>query len=397
MILENTSVPVVVLDSGHTGGLGITRSLGKLGVRVLCIDNDPLAPAFFSKYCESKHICNFEMPQEAVATYLLNIASKIGKRSVLIPTSDKMVNMVMDYRDLLKEFYIFPSISPELVKSLTSKKEMFYVANNCGVPTPRAYFPLSRDDLENYLDQTCFPVMLKGIDGELLAQRSGKRMFIVKTKSQLLNIYDQYNDASNSMFMIQEYIPGRDDTVWMFNGYFNDNSECLFGITGRKLRQSPVYTGVTSLGVCERNDRLYELVLNFMKKIRYKGILDIGFKFDRRDNEYKVLDVNPRIGASFRLFLGKNGLDVARVAYLDLTGQDVVTTQMIEGRKWVVENWDLVSSARYLYDRKITFFDWIRSYRGVKETAWFSLDDTLPFFIMITRFVRKAISQLHYR
>ena len=131
------------------------------------------------------------------------------------------------------------------------------------------------------------------------------------------------------------------------------------------------------------------------KKIAYKGIVDIDFKFDKIANEYKVLDINPRIGASFRLFLAENGLDLIRVAYLDLTGQDIPKTQTIEGRKWLVENRDLVSSARYLYDRKITFPDWIRSYRGVKETAWWSSNDPLPFFIMITRFVRDVSYYLH--
>ena len=147
--------------------------------------------------------------------------------------------------------------------------------------------------------------------------------------------------------MIQEYIPGGDDSIWMFNGYFNAHFECLFAMTGKKIRQSPVHKGVTSLGVCLRNGDVDNLTRRFMKTIGYRGILDIGYKYDARDGKYKVLDVNPRIGSTFRLFVGDNGLDVARAEYLDLTGQRVPSSEIVEGRKWFVEDRDLVSSIRY--------------------------------------------------
>src|SRR2546422_4164052 len=34
----------------------------------------------------------------------------------------------------------------------------------------------------------------------------------------------------------------------------NQKSECLLGLTGRKLRQRPAYTGMTSLGICLKNE-----------------------------------------------------------------------------------------------------------------------------------------------
>ena len=32
----------------------------------------------------------------------------------------------------------------------------------------------------------------------------------------------------------------------MFDGYFDRNSQCLFGVTGKKIRRFPVDTGVTT-------------------------------------------------------------------------------------------------------------------------------------------------------
>jgi predicted ATP-grasp superfamily ATP-dependent carboligase len=134
-----------------------------------------------------------------------------------------------------------------------------------------------------------------------------------------------------------------------------------------------------------------------MKSIGYRGILDIGYRYDSRDGKYKVLDINPRIGSTFRLFKGSNGLDVARVAYLDLTGQHVPKGWIIEGRKWLVEDGDISSCIQYFCDKKLTPRQWIKSYRGVKEGAWFSWVDPVPFLMImprIARIAREAVRRL---
>src|ERR1051325_4141608 len=101
--------------------------------------------------------------------------------------------------------------------------------------------------------------------------------------------------GANPGMMIQEYIPGTDASVWMFNGYFDENSDCLFGITGRKTHQTPVYTGMPALGVCLPSRPIEAVTRRFMKAAGYKGILDIGYRYDERTCTFKLLDVNPRL------------------------------------------------------------------------------------------------------
>jgi D-aspartate ligase len=88
--------------------------------------------------------------------------------------------------------------------------------------------------------------------------------------------------------------------------------------------------------------------------------------------------VNPRIGSTFRLFAGDGDMDVVRALYLDLTGQTVPPASPRYGRKWMVEDCDLVSSIRYYRDGKLTAKDWLKSFRGVQEMAFLSLRDPIP-------------------
>jgi D-aspartate ligase len=171
----------------------------------------------------------------------------------------------------------------------------------------------------------------------------------------------------------------------MFEAYFDRSSDCVFGITGQKLRQYPPYTGMTSLGVCVRNEVVADQAKKLMRAVGYRGPLDCGFRYDERDGTYKLLDVNPRVGASFRLFVSNNDADVVTTMYLDLTGQEMPAWEPVEGRKWVAENSDVISSIVYWRNGELSLGGWLRSLRGVDETAWFTRDDLRPAFTMLRR------------
>jgi predicted ATP-grasp superfamily ATP-dependent carboligase len=167
----------------------------------------------------------------------------------------------------------------------------------------------------------------------------------------------------------------------------------LFGATGRKLRQFPPHRGSTSLGICARNDVVETQTKQLMQVVGYRGPLDVGYRFDARDGRYKLLDLNPRIGSTFRLFAAENGLDVARTLYLDVTGQTIPSAQVSEGRKWVVETNDLVSSWTQFRKRQLTPVGWLRSLRDVQEGAWLASDDLAPVAALPLQWFRKRFGE----
>ena len=373
------STPVVILRSVHHGGLGIVRSLGRLGVPVYCVDAH-WEPAFSSRYCRGRFVRNFE--NEASAQFLsslLEIGRKLGRRPILIPTTDPGAIWVSEHAAALEAEFRFPCQDPALVPLLCDKSRMQELARRSGVPTAQSMVPCSKDDVQRFLETATFPVIVKATDAERLRAHAGGTKFVIRSGRELLDLYAKAADGEKPSLLIQEFIPGED---WMFDGYFDENSRCVFGMTGKKIRRFPVNTGVTSLGVCIRNETVERTTVEFMKAIGYQGILDIGYRYDERDGKYKVLDVNPRIGCTFRLFTAINGMDVARALYLHLNGQPVAIAPVAEGRKWMVEDFDLFSALRSLRDGNLTLQDWANSFRGVQETACFAIDDPLPFLLM---------------
>lgn len=71
--------------------------------------------------------------------------------------------------------------------------------------------------------------------------------------------------------------------------------------------------------------------MTLVEAVSYAGIMDIDYRFDKRDAQYKVLDFNPRIGAQFRLFEDSERIDVVRALYRDLTGRSVRRSPQADG------------------------------------------------------------------
>jgi predicted ATP-grasp superfamily ATP-dependent carboligase len=376
----NHATGAVILRSGHHGGLGIVRSLGRLSVPVYSIDANRWEPAFCSRYCRGRFILSAgRRPPEESVTGVLEIGEKLGGRPLLIPTTDQVAVWVAEHAAVLQERFRFPYQDVSLVRVLCDKGRMQELARRNGVPTAKAMVPRSKEDVEQFLETAAFPVMVKATDSGRLRRRTGGTKFLIQTPHELLALYAKAHDREESCLLIQEFIPGDD---WMFDGYFDKNSECLFGLTGKKIRRFPASTGVTSLGVCLRNETVEKTTTQFMKAIGYRGILDIGYRYDRRDGQYKVLDINPRIGCTFRLFTDTGGMDVARALYMDMTGQPVPPQKDAEGRKWIVEDFDLFSALHSGRTGALKLQDWIKSFRGVQEAACFAFDDPLPFLMM---------------
>src|SRR5215467_11858598 len=89
MQLGDRSIPVLVLPMDHHGSLGVTRSLGRLGVQVYGVHPARRPVASFSTYCRKVFELDLDTaPPEQSADNLCDIARSIGGRPLLIATDD---------------------------------------------------------------------------------------------------------------------------------------------------------------------------------------------------------------------------------------------------------------------------------------------------------------------
>ena len=345
----------------------------------LLVQEGMTTPVSSSRHWVEKLRWDFERPESDSVSFLLDVGrlleNKHGARPILLTLADWVAIFIERNGDALQQQFVFPRAAQPVIRSLANKWEMHLLANDHSVPTPTTICARSRADVEEFLETQTFPIVLKPAD-PYLPHAPSKAIF--DSRPELMREVDREEAHGEFNFVLQDYIPGNAESVWMCNGYFGSEPARTVTLTGKKLRQVSS-TGIASLAICLPNKTVEDQTRSLMEGIGYRGCVGIGYRYDDRDGLYKLLDVNARVSGIFRLFSGTNEMDVVRLCYLDLTDQPFPGTSLRPGRKWMLED-DIPAALTEIRHRRLTVAKWLKSMRGVRESHWFARDDPMPVF-----------------
>jgi D-aspartate ligase len=385
-VYEPTPVVVLKFDPNvmHHGGLGVIRSLGRLGVPVYGVHEGPWAPAASSRYLRGRFFWQPDPEDvERVRAGLLRLSERIGRPAVLVPTDDAGAIFLAEHGEGLRPRFLFPEPPRDLPRQVAGKYSLFELCRELGVPTPLAAVPGSLEAARAFASEAGFPLIAKLTTPWASGHGRLRSTSILTDAEQLGDAYRACEEAGVGL-MLQEFIPAAPGQDWFFHGYCDASSACRPAFTGVKERSYPAHAGLTCLGRATPNARLAGEMTALLRRVGYQGILDLDLRWDPRDDQYKLLDFNPRIGAQFKLFRDAAGTDVATACYLDLTGEAVPDREQVN-RRFVVENYDPIAAFGYWRGGELGLRPWIASLRAIDETAWFARDDLRPFGLMCLR------------
>jgi D-aspartate ligase len=380
---ENYPALILKMSRGviHHGALAVARSLGRSGVPVYAVVEDSYTPLARSRYLTKAFVWDScPTDPESFVKALLLIAESIARPTIIIPVDDLSAVLVAENASSLARWFIIPQVPPELPLQLANKACLQALCAEIGIPSARSVVPRSMEDIRAFTEGTKFPVVLKAAQQwVLLKDRFSTK--VIQTPEELVDFYKDYDYEASQRLIVQEYISGDD---WISHGYYNPEKNISLTFTGRKLRAYPTDAGSTALGLSLDNENVRCASERLLKSVAYSGIIDMDWRRDERDGQYKILDCNPRVGMNFRMFENSAGIDVVRAQHLDLSGRHIEQATPIEGRLFTVESFYAMSFLRHSprgtpkQDRR----EWPRNGR---EWAWWSSDDPLPFVMMSVR------------
>jgi D-aspartate ligase len=398
MSLRTMSLPPVLFLAPPRwySALGAARSLGELGIPVHMLAHRGLSPTNVSRFCAGTFPAGDNGrplgEPERIVSELREAGLRLGSGTVLIPGTDEWAVFIAAHADELAGSFRFPQPAAELVAAMASKLGLMRLACGQGVPSPHVIAPASLDEALEDAGRLTYPVMVK----PMVSRPDMEQKAVVQDARELsrcARLLAESSEAPNLIF--QEYVPGDED--WTFTGYFDADSRCLAGFTGRRLRLSPPHMGHTTLGTCRGNAQLQAAASEFISAIGFRGIVDSEFRYDRRDGSYKLLDANPRVGGNFRAFVDVGGIDVIRALYLDQTGRPVPAVEPREGRLWVKEDSDLITFVHHRRRGELDLRSWLSSLRHVDEGAIFALRDPLPLAAAMVMLAADTVgTRLHH-
>ncbi|MCW8097399.1 carboxylate--amine ligase [Streptomyces tauricus] len=391
-------VPGLIVKFGdyplHHGGVGAIRSLGRLGVPMYAITEDRYTPAAVSRHLRRAFVWPTTGTEQAerLVEGLLRVGRRIGRPAVLIPTDEEAAVLIAEHQAELTGSFLFPRVRAGLPRRLASKQGLHELCVEHGVPSPRAAFPESYGEIEDFAAKARFPLVAKNREAFVRRARPAVHGTTrIATQEGLLRLARDWGERPG--VILQEYLPREDAEDWIVHAYFDADSAPLALFTGVKVRSWPPHAGMTANAYVVDNPELADLAARFIKQIGFSGVIDLDLRFDRRDGRYKLLDFNPRMGAQFRLFENGSGIDVIRAMHLDLTGRAVPEGEQLAGRRYIVENIDLPALLAYRRSGYTTPHAPDRP--SGTELAWLAADDLRPFFTMLARFVRPGAKHLY--
>lgn len=146
----------------------------------------------------------------------------------------------------------------------------------------------------------------------------------------------------------------------------------------RRLRQHPrefgrAATYVETTEVAE----VAELSERFLRAINYYGLVEIEFKQDQRDGQFKLLDVNARTWG-FHSLGAAAGVDFPYLLYADQVRESIERSAAQAGVGWLRLITDLPTVASGLWDGELSLGSYWDSLRRTGVESVFCAQDVLP-------------------
>ena len=120
--------------------------------------------------------------------------------------------------------------------------------------------------------------------------------------------------------MIQDLIPGGSEQQFGYCAFFKEGRAIGTMVTQYKRQHPPQFGRSCTFVQTIDLPVLEEIALRFLKAIDYYGLVEIEFKQDPRDGEYKLLDVNARTWGYHSLGVAA-GVDFSHMLFEDQLGQ----------------------------------------------------------------------------
>jgi predicted ATP-grasp superfamily ATP-dependent carboligase len=357
-------------------GLGIARSLGRHGVPV-CIIDDELFISRFSRYAtHAVRVADLRDERRTVDT-VLDIGRHLGLEGwVLYPTRDEMVAALSRYRSELTEYFRVPTPDWNAIQWAWDKRNTYRLAQELDIPTPRTWYLRDPDELKQL--EADLPLVIKPAIKEHFIYATKAKAWRADNRAELVERFQQAAAlVGPGEVMIQELIPGDGRQQFAYCAFFKDG-HAVGSMVAQRRRQHPPDFGRASTFVETVDVPLLEtLSERFLKAIDYYGLVELEYKLDPRDGQYKLLDFNARTWG-YHTLGQRAGVDFPSLLFADQLGEAVEPCQAQVGVKWIRLVTDVSTGVYELLKGRLDWRAYLRSLKGYHIESVFSREDPLP-------------------
>lgn len=381
--------PAIVIGMS-LGGLGVTRSLAKMGVEVFCIDTDVTTAEMKTKQGK---IVKFEtLEHEKFVDDLILFCQSLIAKPVIFSTNRNSARLLSEHRDKFKHIAFINMPSQKHLAELENKyfiEEYAKQANLCTPITAYVENPYSQESLSNFT----YPCIIKPDDYSLEFSYDFHKAKIANSFEEMQTYIDAiFIKIPNIKLVVQEYIAGGDESLFFCLQYRNANNNLISSFVGRKILSWPRSTGRTCSCAPyngSHHAKITQLTNDFFNSIPdFKGFCSIEFKYDEKRETFYLIE--PSVGRTdFQQEIATlNNENIPFKAYLDQVNiqHDMFKPDSLPAQIWYdssVEKW-----------AKEEAYDTLLDSSFARKSAYFRWRDPMPSVEMIKRKIFNKLAKL---
>ena len=389
---KGSAITGALLMGADYRALGVARSLGRRGIPVWIVKQGGHLVAAASRYVSSL-VPWPEGDDGTKVNFLGDLSTRHGlERWLLVPTDDFTVALIACHHETLAKHYRLTVPPWDTLRWACDKRLLHRLAQRLGVHQPWTTSATTRDELAEI--DCPFPVILKPAVRMHPSSLAIPKAWLAANRDSLLVCYDQASRAVHPKdLLIQEMVPGGGESQFSYAALCNEGSS-LASIVARRARQFPMDFGqfstyvetVEDPGIVEPAERLLAVT-------GFTGLVELEFKRDLRDGQFKLLDINPRVWG-WHTLCRRAGVDFPYLLWLLMSGQPVPKLRARAGERWMHMTADLWVAVKEMLSGHLSPRSCLRSFLKPRESAIFAWDDPLPGLLDLPLFAWTAGSRL---
>ncbi|OGP54046.1 MAG: hypothetical protein A2Y65_06265 [Deltaproteobacteria bacterium RBG_13_52_11] len=308
-------MPRVFVTDGHwRKTLAVVRSLGRRGVEVTVGESSRVATSLFSKYCSRRVVYpSVRRHPEAFLTFLRQELKEIPY-DLVIPMEEETLLLLAQHREEFAPLVRLPIPPYQAIARVRDKGWLLRHASQQGIPIPQTSWVEDMANLNTIKDAIPPPWVIK--------PRVSSGSFGIAYVEREEDLSEAYRKV-HSQFpfpLVQERIPPEGEAFGV-SALLDHKGQVKACFVHRRLREYPITGGPSTLRESVRYPQIEELGIQLLQSLAWYGVAMVEFKVDPRDNQPKLMELNPRFWGSLALAIHA-GVDFPYLLYKMAMGEE---------------------------------------------------------------------------
>jgi predicted ATP-grasp superfamily ATP-dependent carboligase len=288
--------------------LAAIRTLGRKGHEIHVaypVDNIRLKNRYLNAVIKSRYIYKLNYiphPLSSTKAFFDEIFKMIRqeKYDVLMPFTSKTFPVISLHSEELSRYTNHICCDYATYSKANDKEKITSIASEFDLPVPKSIWPKSFEEIATQISHLDFPVVIKARIGS--GMQKGLRY--AKNLEEAIKGYKEISSQKSiegvkefHRPLIQEYIPGK-----IYDAlYYYHNGNLVASLTQCREITNPISGGPGVQNVTVKDGKLHDYGKTILDGLRWHGPAQVELKLDPRDNQFKLLEVNPKFWGTLDL------------------------------------------------------------------------------------------------